>query len=146
MVNRLRTQFILNREQYHATREYWHRLCTELLQQKHQGQLWEPWLSIHKSGADLQPEEGPIYSLYSKIQNKAVCIEQYLPKGEGLEVGALVDTFGEGALPNPISFLKFSCALSARAAAIAKALLETWFNPETSGSDMERQIRKLIPR
>ncbi len=145
MVKHLHKEFLLSREQYDAAANYWQKLCEEILVKKGQVDSWRPWLGIHQDRASAPVEEGAIYSLHSHAQKKAINIEQYPPKTQELEISAMVDTFGEGVLENPIEYLTICCSLSEESAGIARSLIESWVSEETTASTIQSLIAKLIP-
>ena len=145
MVKHLHKEFLLDRARYDAAANYWQTLCGEILREKNQLDGWQPWFSIHQKPASALVEEGSIYSLHSPAQNKAVNIEQYMPTTEEIEISAMVDTFGEGALGRPIEFVTICCALSEESAGIAQQLIESWISVETTISEIQGLIHRLIP-
>ena len=106
--------------------------------------MWQPWLCIHNGHSQYEVEKGPIYSLYSPVQNKAVTIEQYLPESEAVEISAMVNTFGEGLIEMPINYLRISCALSEQASDIASRIIEKWIDHVTNASDMQLFIDVIL--
>jgi hypothetical protein len=145
MVSHLHKEFSLDRERYDAAVNYWRVLCEEILRRKGQLGSWQPWCGIHQSGATAPLEEGSIYSLHSQAQKKAINIEQYRPNTRDVEISAMVDTFGDGALESPIQYLTICCALSEESAEIARRLIETWVGEQTTVTDIQGLIAELIP-
>jgi hypothetical protein len=145
MVKHLHKDFLSNREQYVAAANYWRMFCERLLDRNGQLGSWQPWFGIHQKGELAPIEEGAIYSLYSQEQKKAINIEQYMPKTEDIDISAMVDTFGEGTLESPIEYLTICCALSDESAEVARQLIEVWVRRETTVSDIQNIINRLIP-
>lgn len=142
----LHKEFLLDRERFDAAADYWRRLCDEVLRESGQTGSWKPFFGIHVDTSQIVVEEGSIYSLHSETQHKAINIEQYLPKSKGIEIAAMVDTFGEDMLAKPIEVLTMWCALSEESAAIGRQLLAAWIHLGTTRLQMEDSIMRVIPR
>jgi hypothetical protein len=144
MVKYLHTNYLASRDAYAAAVSYWQRVCQEIVYKAGQVDLWKPWFGIHQTDSAAPIEEGSIFSLHSQVQNKAINIEQYMPKSGKVEISATLDTFGVGTLETPIKYLTITCALSDGAARVAQLLIEKWIEVGTSVSDMETFINQTI--
>ena len=146
MVRYLHSDFLKDREHYFKARRYWQNLARRTIAEPNYGEQWQPWFGIHQRGYKTLVEEGPIFSLYSKRQNKAISVEQYPPIHKTTRISAWMDTFGDSVLDPPIPFLYMSCELSTESARIASLLIRQWTKKTTRIEDMRHYIKRVLKK
>jgi hypothetical protein len=138
--------FLTNSEEFEDARDYWHKLCQDIMSKYHEQQNWQKWLNDQINDGEIL-DNFPICSLINRGRTKGVVINQQDPEYHTKwEVSAWVKTCERQA--NEFwaeEYLVFNCNLTEENAQIFKGLFEAWIQPDCDRMQLEKLISEILP-
>ena len=141
--------FLENSEEYEAAEHFWKDVFAETIRSAGQAGAWAPWRPRHyANGTPLERDGNPIFDARSVRLGRAVQVIQWPAEGGHVGISGWVTQLtvsDDTDNAENVLELTINLSLSEESAAIARALLSSWVDPQITREEMNQRIAQLAP-
>jgi hypothetical protein len=134
--------FLVDPIQYRACQRFWESMVLDVASEVGDREAWRTRIATYADGSPLAQDGNPIYEAWSEALDRSLRIIQHEPMGPAVEFAAWVDDEPPGSLL-PRHDLAINLSLSAESAELARRLIRSWLQADTSSEAMRSVIARL---